>query len=212
MSNQGNEQTNRIFTIPNILTMFRIGLIPVFMYLYLSGHFVPALIVIGLSALSDVLDGFIARKFHLVTTLGKVLDPIADKLSQLALMLCLLKQFWPQMLIPVIIIVVKELTTGIVGLVMVNKTGVVRSSVWHGKVTTVLLYAMIMLHVVWPGIPTTLSWITVLVCSVMMLISFVLYVIRYAKIIREGRSAESETEPEEAEGSPDPGPEQKTEP
>ena len=197
MSNQGNEQTNRIFTIPNILTMFRIGLIPVFMYLYLSGHFVSSLIVIGISALSDILDGLIARKFNLVTTLGKVLDPIADKLSQLALMLCLLKQFWPQMLIPVIIIVVKELTTGIVGLVMVNKTGVVRSSVWHGKVTTVLLYAMIMLHVIWIDIPATLSWITVLVCSAMMLVSFVLYVIRYAKTIRAGRPAEGGTEPEE---------------
>lgn len=192
MNHQENEQSNRVFTVPNILTMFRIVLIPVFMYLYLSGKFVPSLIVIGLSALSDVLDGFIARKFKLVTTLGKILDPIADKLSQLALMLCLLNRFWPQMLIPVVLIVIKELTTGIVALVTVNKTGIVKSSVWHGKVTTVLLYAMMMLHVLWFDIPSTVSWITVLVCSAMMLLSFILYLIQHFKTMRTYREEQAE--------------------
>ena len=194
MTDSEKRAESRVWTVPNILTMFRIVLIPVFVFLYLKGHYIPSLVVIGLSALSDILDGFIARKFNMVSSLGKALDPIADKLSQLALMLCLLQRFWPQMLIPVIIIVIKELTTGIVALVTVKKTKVVRGAVWHGKVTTVLLYAMMMLHVIWYDIPSTVSWITVLVASAMMLLSFILYNANYVKVLSEYRKEKAKQE------------------
>ena len=194
MSEKEKEAENRVWTVPNVLTMFRIVLIPIFVVLYLKGQYIPSLVVIGLSALSDMLDGFIARKFNMVSSLGKALDPIADKLSQLALMLCLLQRFWPQMLIPIVIIVIKELTTGIVALVTVHKTKLVKGAVWHGKVTTVLLYAMMMLHVIWFDIPNTVSWITVLVASAMMLLSFVLYNLRYIQVLKAYKEG---AEPEE---------------
>ena len=194
MSKQEKGPEDRIWTIPNVLTMFRIVLIPFFVFLYLKGYYVPSLVVIGLSAVTDILDGIIARKFNMVSSLGKALDPIADKLSQLALMLCLLQRFWPQMLIPVILIVVKELTTGIVALVTVKKTKLVKSAVWHGKLTTVLLYAMMMLHVIWYDIPPIVSWISIFIASAMMLVSFALYIIRYAKMLSEKRKEDEEEE------------------
>ena len=205
MTGHEKETENRVWTIPNILTMFRIALIPIFVFLYLKGQYVPSLIVVGLSALSDILDGLIARKFNMVTSLGKALDPIADKLSQFALMLCLLRRFWPQMLIPVVIIVVKELTTGIVALVTVKKTKAVHSAVWHGKLTTVFLYAMMMLHVIWYGITPAVSWITVLAASAMMLVSFVLYNVRYFQILSDYRKEEEARKANENENElPDP--------
>jgi len=205
MTGHEKETENRVWTIPNILTMFRIALIPIFVFLYLKGQYVPSLIVVGLSALSDILDGLIARKFNMVTSLGKALDPIADKLSQFALMLCLLRRFWPQMLIPVVIIVVKELTTGIVALVTVKKTKAVHSAVWHGKLTTVFLSAMMMLHVIWYGITPAVSWITVLAASAMMLVSFVLYNVRYFQILSDYRKEEEARKANENENElPDP--------
>ena len=75
-----------IFSIPNILCYFRILLVPVFLWAYFDlqsdeGHFVAAIILV-LSSLSDFFDGFIARKCHMITELGKLIDPVADKLTQ----------------------------------------------------------------------------------------------------------------------------------
>ena len=70
------------FNIPNMLGYFRLLLIPVFAMLYLKEQYLQAGLVAVLSGLSDVLDGWVARKFNQITELGKVLDPMADKLTQ----------------------------------------------------------------------------------------------------------------------------------
>ena len=75
-------------SIPNIISLLRICLVPVFTALYLQGRVMQAMAVLLLCAASDVLDGAIARRFNMVTELGKVLDPVADKLIQAAMMLC----------------------------------------------------------------------------------------------------------------------------
>ena len=67
--------------VPNALTLLRIILIAPFLYFFLTGNITWALIVVGLSGLSDALDGFIARRYHQITPLGKLLDPLADKLT-----------------------------------------------------------------------------------------------------------------------------------
>lgn len=96
--------------------------------------------VLILSGLTDLADGYIARRFNMTSDLGKALDPVADKLTQAAMMLCLLTRF-RLMLIPLSIIVIKELVTGVFSLVVIKKTGRVMSADWHGKLTTLLLYA-----------------------------------------------------------------------
>lgn len=183
------EKLNRVWTVPNILTMFRIALIPVFVVFYLTGQYVAAIVVLALSALSDILDGWIARKFDLVTRLGKALDPIADKLSQIGLMVCLVFKF-PHILALLIFIVIKELTSGILGLVVANKTGRIEGAEWHGKLTTVLLFATMLLHLVWPGIPALVSDILIAVCLVMMAVSFTLYTIRFIRMLKEGKASD----------------------
>ena len=72
-------------TIPNWLSYIRIALIPVFAVLFYKGYVGWAMLVLGLSGLSDFLDGKIARKFNQVSDLGKIIDPVADKLTQITI-------------------------------------------------------------------------------------------------------------------------------
>ena len=76
-----------LITIPNILTYIRIILIVPFVYFFLKENYIPAVICIGVSGLTDCFDGMIARRFNQVTSLGKILDPIADKFTLLAVVI-----------------------------------------------------------------------------------------------------------------------------
>ncbi len=81
------------WTVPNLLSIIRILLVPVFIILFLDGNRIGAIIVLAVSGLTDFFDGKIARKFNQISALGKILDPIADKLSQLAIAVVLFLQF-----------------------------------------------------------------------------------------------------------------------
>ncbi|MBQ7598356.1 MAG: CDP-alcohol phosphatidyltransferase family protein [Clostridia bacterium] len=80
-------------TVPNFITFARICLVPVFAVLYLKGELIPAVIVLAISGLTDLVDGKIARRFHQVSALGKILDPVADKLTQITVAILLLIKF-----------------------------------------------------------------------------------------------------------------------
>lgn len=84
-----NDKSKRIFTIPNILSMIRILLIPVFIALYMNGYGLQAGIILVVSGLTDTADGYIARHYDQITNIGKVLDPIADKLTQGVTAICM---------------------------------------------------------------------------------------------------------------------------
>ena len=75
--------------IPNILTIIRFILIPFIFFSVISHHYLTALIIFTLSAITDVLDGYIARKYNYITDIGKLIDPLADKLTQISLLLSL---------------------------------------------------------------------------------------------------------------------------
>lgn len=136
-----------------------------------------------LSGITDVLDGRIARRFSMVSDFGEILDPIADKLTQLAMLFCLFFRF-PYMLIPLVLMVLRESFDAITSLFVIHKTGKVFSADWHWKVTTTLFYALIFIHLIWQQIPPVLSYISIGVCSVMMLVSLVLYGLRNISAIR----------------------------
>ncbi len=167
----------KVFTIPNILSMFRICLIPLFVYLYLNHNDMKAFAILVLSGLTDVVDGFIARHFNMVSAVGKALDPISDKLTQGAMLYCLLKRF-SAMWVPFWLMIVKEVFSGAVALVAIRRTGEVHGADWHGKITTLSLYAMMSLHMLWPSMPSVLSNLLVGVCVILMILSLVLYSIR----------------------------------
>ena len=185
MSNtEENKYQHRIVTIPNALSLLRLLMIPLFVWLYVGKHdYLGTTIVLFLSGLTDTLDGIIARHFHMVSDLGKALDPGADKLTQIAMMSCLVTRF-PLMLVPLALLLVKEVTDGIMSLIILKKSGEVHSADWHGKVTTALLYATMILHVIWFDIPAALSQALLLLCSVMLIFSFIMYLIRNTRLIR----------------------------
>lgn len=183
---------NRILTIPNLLTVFRILLIPVIAWLYCwKEDFDLAALVLAVSGATDVADGLIARKFHMVSDLGKVLDPIADKLTQTAALVCLLTRFRAVWWL-LGVLVLKETVMTLMGLVVIRRTKAVYSAAWHGKLATVMLYAVIFTHIVWFGIPDGVSWVLVAAGAGCILMSLVLYTADNLKRIRNAGNPRDE--------------------
>lgn len=174
---------NKIITIPNMLSLFRLLLIPVIVWLYVFRRdYLCTTVVLTLSGITDIVDGIIARKFHMISDFGKAFDPVADKLTQIATLFCLVTRFrW--MLLPLIILVVKEIFAAVTGLLVIRKTGNVLGALWHGKAVTVSLYSMMLIHLLWIQIPSAVSGILISVCTVMVLLSAVLYGIRNLNIL-----------------------------
>ena len=184
--------SKKVFTIPNILSMLRICMIPVFMHLYIAqGDYTGTAIILLLSGLTDTADGFIARHFNMISDLGKALDPVADKLTQAAMLLCLLSRF-PLMIIPLLLLVVKEISSGVMSLMVIRRTNTVTGADWHGKVNTCLLYAMAVLHLVWPSIPAAISNAAIYTCTAMMLVSFALYTLRNIRALTAAKKEKNE--------------------
>ena len=183
------ERENRIITIPNFLSVCRIIMIPVFIWVYCCRkEYLLAFWVLCLSGVTDLVDGFIARTFHMVSNLGKALDPIADKLTQGAVLLCLGIRF-PRMFFLAGLLAAKEITTGLMSLSAIHKTKEVKSADWHGKVTTCLLYFTMLLHILWGGIPQTASVLLTVLCVIMMAVSFVMYFRRNVTLLKSGGSS-----------------------
>lgn len=179
------EQNTRkqLFTIPNLLSFLRLCMIPLIIWLYCSqNNYALTAVVLVLSGVTDTIDGFIARRFNMVTDLGKALDPIADKLTQASVMFCLLTRF-QMMLVPLLLLIFKEVCNGIMSLFVIKKTGKVCGADWHGKVCTWLLYAMMFLHIVWFDISRQWSTALISICVIMMTVSFALYMVRNYKML-----------------------------
>ena len=127
--------------IPNILTVARFFLIPFIIYFIVIGNYPLAFVFLIISGLTDVLDGFIARKFNFITNFGKLIDPLADKTTQIAVLLTLaLKNIIPFWII--IVVVIKEAAM-IAGASFLYGKELVVSSKWFGKLATVLFYVAI---------------------------------------------------------------------
>ena len=160
--------------LPNSLSALRILLTPVFVLLYESGRLRAAGSVLLLAALTDLLDGMLARALGQVTPLGKALDPVADKLLQLAMMLCALNRqplLWPVLLLHVL----RELTTGALCLLVYRRTGVIRSARWYGKLCTAILYTVLTAVLLLPELPDALVRGGLTLCALCILGCFCLY-------------------------------------
>lgn len=173
-----------IFTIPNILSMFRIALIPIIAILYCKYEMYSATtLLIIISGITDVVDGWVARKFHMISDVGKILDPIADKLTQATILLCLFARF-PHMIHLFVLMAVKETVMGITGALSIKYSGKVNGADWHGKLTTCMLYGMMLLHIIWVDIPRDITHILLIVVAGVMILSLVLYCVRNIKMIK----------------------------
>ncbi|MEZ3421445.1 MAG: CDP-alcohol phosphatidyltransferase family protein [Eubacterium sp.] len=132
-------------TIPNLLSVIRIMLIPVFAVLFLQEHYIIAIAVIIFAELTDLFDGMIARKFNQVSALGKILDPIADKLSQISIVIVLIIKYWNNAIKYLFMFfIVKEIVMLIGGALLISKgLRPVAAEMWGKVATTVFCIVMI---------------------------------------------------------------------
>ena len=142
--------------IPNILTTVRLIIIPIFAYSILaSDNLWLSLGLFLFSGVTDIVDGFIARHFNMITDVGKVYDPLVDKLMQLTAVVCLtLENVIPVWVI--CFIAVKELAMITIGSILYAKKIVVHSN-WYGKFATVFFYAVIFILILVPEIDITIK-------------------------------------------------------
>lgn len=150
--------------IPNILTSLRIVIIPFFIWKMLEGDLFVAGVLLVFSGLTDLLDGLLARSFHWVSDLGKVLDPIADKLTQAAIsvtMLIKLYAYWPFF----VIFLVKDFVMLLLGGYLLKKGVQLEGARWFGKLATFMFYGTMILILFFPGMPQVVT-LTLLTLSV----------------------------------------------
>lgn len=171
-----------IFTIPNLLSLFRLALIPVYVVIYLNAHepeqYITAGAILAVSCLTDLVDGKIARRFDMVSTLGKVLDPVADKATQFTLTLCLSVRY-PALRPVLALFIVKESFQIIAGGLALRKGKMLPGALLAGKVCTTVLFISLIAMVLFPDMPERLVIVLAVLDTVFLLISFVNYIIAY---------------------------------
>ena len=176
---------NQILTIPNLLSVVRLALIPAIVWLYsVEKNYYGAIGVIALSAATDIIDGWIARYFNMISDFGKALDPLADKLTQAALLLCLLSEYklmWGL----IVVFGLCEITKFSLGIIIAKKHDEVNGAKWYGKVNTVVIYATMMALILFPQMNNTLANLLMLFCGAVMIVAHVLYFISLGKILYE---------------------------
>ena len=164
-----------ILTIPNLLSLIRILLIPFIIWLYCAQKaYLHTIIVIALSGFTDIIDGKIARKFNMVSDVGKVLDPVADKLTQATLVICLTARY-PWMWALLALFAVKECLMLLWGYLTLKITDTIHSAKWYGKLSTVVLYAVMMILILFVDIPEAGAEALMLLCGGIILLSLVMY-------------------------------------
>lgn len=185
-----------VFSIPNILSFVRLLLIPVFMIFYLTAktpfdYYIAAAVIL-ISGLTDMADGLIARKFRMITELGKVLDPIADKLTQVAIVFTLTFRF-PAMFFLFVLLAVKEIFMGVNGLVLLRKGKKLDGAMWFGKLATAVLYVVMFIFIAVPTLPDTAANILMIIAGFFLVLSFLLYIPVFADMYKHsGEKTQSE--------------------
>lgn len=142
--------------VPNILTVIRILLIPVIVVFIFTGNYILAFVFFTISGITDIADGFIARKFNLISNFGKLMDPLADKLTQIATLASLVFTH----IIPIwilLIVFLKEFIM-ICGASFLYGKDVVVYSRWYGKLATVLFYIAIVISLLLKQFNLTGIW------------------------------------------------------
>lgn len=181
-----------VFSIPNIMGYFRVLLIPLFCWLYMNAEttqdFFWATLVVMVSSLTDLFDGMVARKFNMVTDLGKIVDPVADKLTHAALAICLATRY-PLMWLLIALMIMKEAYMGIMGIILLRKGKMLNGAMWFGKVCTASLFVGMLVLFLFPELDITVVDTIIGVLMVVMLVTLCKYVPVFRRMLRECRTA-----------------------
>lgn len=171
-----------ILTIPNLLSLFRLILIPVYVYIYLnakdSADYHLAAGILAVSCLTDMIDGKIARHFNMISSLGKILDPLADKATQFTLIICLTVRY-PVLWYLVGLFLAKELFQLIAGFISIHKRKILKGALISGKVCTTILFVSLIIMVMMPNLTLSAVQVITIVDCIFVLIAFIEYAITY---------------------------------
>ena len=199
-----------ITKLPNILTVVRILLIPVFVIVFLwangdielnfkgfskgNGYIISAAIMI-LSGITDMADGIIARKFNMITDLGKVLDPFADKLTQAAVVVCLIFRYCGiRILFAALfaLIFIKEILMLIIGVMFLRKGQDLGGARWYGKLATIIFYILVIVLIGAPVLSDLAAAVMICIMTAFTLLSFIMYMREYYRLKKQ-RGIDKET-------------------
>lgn len=173
-----------LFTIPNMLSLFRLALIPVYVVIYLKAtelvDYIIAASILAVSCLTDMLDGQIARRFNMISTIGKFLDPVADKATQFTLTVCLAVKH------PILwnlagLMIVKESFQLIAGIIEFRRGKMLTGALITGKICTTVLFISLIAMVLFPNMNQTIITLITAVDSICLLIAFGHYALTYYK-------------------------------
>ncbi len=171
-----------ILTIPNLLSLFRLVLIPVYVYIYLNAtetcQYITAGSIMAVSCLTDMIDGKIARKYNMISTVGKILDPLADKITQFTLTMCLSVKY-PALRPVLILFVVKELFQLIVGFIHLRRGKMLPGALMAGKVCTTILFISLISMVLFPTMDGRIIDSLAVIDAAFLAVSFVSYILAY---------------------------------
>lgn len=169
-------------SIPNLLGYFRLILIPVYLHVFLnaksSRDYYTAAFIMLLSFLSDFIDGKIARRFNMITEFGKILDPVADKITQCVLALSFAVRY-PAVRVLLAVLLVKEISMAVIGLYMMHRNYRMNGAHMHGKICTAILDFTMFVLLLFPDISNGYVITLTVICVASMLISFGLYLRMY---------------------------------
>ncbi len=179
------------WNIPNALSLARIALVPVFMVLYLLRLDIWAFAALFISGLTDCVDGYIARRFNQITDCGKLLDPLSDKLTQVAVVICLTTRY-TELLPLAALCFVKELCQAVGGILLLRKNVQAQGAKWFGKVSTILFYTVMLVIVLWyDALVINAPWVLVVLVGlvgVSMLVAFIGYLRIFLQSRRDVRA------------------------
>ena len=182
-----NFKMKDLWTIPNLMGYFRIILIPIFVTYYIKEKYMIASILVLISTFTDLFDGMIARKFNQVTDLGKILDPVADKLTHAALALCLVFRYkW--MIALLVLMVLKEGYMAIMGIKFLKKDQMLNGAMWVGKVCTASLFIGLFVLFFFPHLSLKIVNGIIFVLMAIMLYTWISYIQVYRKMGKEDKN------------------------
>lgn len=181
----------KIWTIPNLMSFFRLLLVPFIIWAYVGRQDTAlTILLLAVSALTDVMDGQIARHFNMVSDLGKALDPVADKMTQVCVVLCLAFRF-PLLWILLGLCVLRESTMAILGYITIRKTNKVPGARWFGKVSTVVLYTTALALLIFPKMPDWLTTLLIALCIAAVVMALILYVRYFTGLWKQAEEKKS---------------------
>lgn len=200
------KQTDKsVLTVPNALTLLRIVIIFPMARFLLRQNYIVAGALLLVSAVSDMLDGLVARKLHQISDLGKILDPIADKLTLMAVVVCV-NVLYPDIFPFVIVLFMKELLMLCGGAFLLKLQLRPPAARWFGKLSTVIFYSsvvsLILLKAIWSYTHRALTLTLLTITTISMLFSLCMYTLLFLHMLREREKQNKTGQKEEPSAEP----------